>query len=337
MANNALLRLVLNHTENHSEQWKQWINSFQIYLKAVYIDDIIVWGKSKAEHDRTLEAVLETARKNNVKSNLSKCTFGVSELKFMGHTISDQGVAIDPDRLHEIIEFPEPKCKKDVQRLLRVVNYVSKYVPNFSEGTKPLRELLKKDTFFSWEERHKAAFTKLKNSLVNNSLSRACIPTTASEDLENNDQICVVNEAQISDEFIQKIKVEINNDRELLDLAEVIKNSELPPVKPNTKVLVQLKPNSFWRPGTVLQRLGDRRYKVSVDNKGIHKELRWSKDLVSEKKEGKEKVLSFTSSLGLTNCGTEASEPPSNMMTMLVKRLNSRPTELLVELEAAEL
>ncbi|KAF2888931.1 hypothetical protein ILUMI_17242, partial [Ignelater luminosus] len=132
---------------------------------AVYIDDIIVWGKSKAEHDITLEAVLETARKNNVKFNLSKCTFVVSELKFMGHTISDQGVAIDRDRLQGIIEFPEPKCKKDVQRLLGVVNYVSKYVPNFSEGTKPLRELLKKDTFFSWEEHHKAAFTKLKNSL----------------------------------------------------------------------------------------------------------------------------------------------------------------------------
>ncbi|KAF2890602.1 hypothetical protein ILUMI_15571, partial [Ignelater luminosus] len=60
--------------------------------------------------------------------------------------------------------------------------------------------------------------------IIADSLSRACIPTTASEDLENNDQICVVNETQISDEFIQKIKVEINNDRKLLDLAEVIKN-----------------------------------------------------------------------------------------------------------------
>ncbi|KAF2885904.1 hypothetical protein ILUMI_20271 [Ignelater luminosus] len=102
---------------------------------------------------------------------------------------SDWGVAIDSDRLQGIIELPEPKCKKDIQRLLAAVNYVSKYVPNFSEGTNP-----------------------------------GCIPTTAIEDLENNYQISVMNEAQISDKFRQKIKVEMANDRELLDLAEVIKN-----------------------------------------------------------------------------------------------------------------
>lgn len=83
----------------------------------------------------------------------------------MGHVLSKDGVALNPNRIKAITEFPEPKDKKNVQRLLGVVNYVSKYIPNYSQETKPLRDLLKKDVIFKWEEHHKAAFQRIVQTL----------------------------------------------------------------------------------------------------------------------------------------------------------------------------
>lgn len=144
---------------------------FDIENVAVYIDDIIIWGTSK-EHDKILEKTLEIARRNNIKFNLAKCKFGVAELKFMGHIINADGVSIEPDRVKAIRSFPDPICKKDVQRLLGVINYLSKYIPNFAEQSKPLRELLKKETHFTWEPHHKTAFENIKNCLINSPVLR---------------------------------------------------------------------------------------------------------------------------------------------------------------------
>lgn len=138
---------------------------FEVENVAIYIDDIIIWGNTKQQHDMVLEKVLEIASRNNVKFNLNKCQFRIKEIKFMGHIINDSGVAVDPERVKAIEDFPEPKSKKDVQRLLGVINYVNKYIPNFSEETKPLRDLLKKEIFFNWDDHHREAFHRIKNKL----------------------------------------------------------------------------------------------------------------------------------------------------------------------------
>jgi hypothetical protein len=102
---------------------------------AVYIDDILIWGKTQAEHDATLLKVLQTAKEHNAKFNLTKCKFGKNKISFMGHILSKEGVSIDPKRITAITNFTEPKEKKDVQRLLGIVNYMCKYIPNYSEET----------------------------------------------------------------------------------------------------------------------------------------------------------------------------------------------------------
>ncbi|XP_071629550.1 LOW QUALITY PROTEIN: uncharacterized protein [Temnothorax longispinosus] len=90
-----------------------------------YIDDVIVWGKNKAEHDERLRKVLETAKRNKVKFNLSKCQFGKSNVKYMGHIISAEGVALDESKVTAIKELQTPKCKEDVQRVLGMLTYES--------------------------------------------------------------------------------------------------------------------------------------------------------------------------------------------------------------------
>ena len=139
---------------------------FNIKGADTYIDDLLVWGRTKEEHDARLKQVLEIAHKNNVRFNLSKCKFGQKQIKYMGHIISDKGLSPDYDKIKAINEITEPVNKQDVQRLLGMLTYVSKFIKNFSEITDPLRSLLRKDVEFMWESEHKVAFQKLKNILT---------------------------------------------------------------------------------------------------------------------------------------------------------------------------
>lgn len=98
-----------------------------------YIDDLFVWGKTKEEHDRRLEKVLETARRNNIKFNKSKCKFGVSEIKYIGHRFSDKGITVDDDKVEAVMKMQVPKNKKDIQRFLGMVTYMGRFIENLSE------------------------------------------------------------------------------------------------------------------------------------------------------------------------------------------------------------
>lgn len=131
-----------------------------------YIDDIILWGKNQKEHDETLRKVLIAAREHGVKFKLTKCQFSVNETNFMGHVINEHGITIDENRLKAITEIPSPTCKKDVQRLIGIINYVGKYIPNYSVQIEPLRTLLKKDVVFQWEEPQIKALEEIKQSLT---------------------------------------------------------------------------------------------------------------------------------------------------------------------------
>ncbi|XP_024874073.1 uncharacterized protein LOC112456031, partial [Temnothorax curvispinosus] len=127
--------LFIGAIENNSEK-HVWLTELEINEKRMkfklrkyfegceqYIDDVIVWGKNKAEHDERLRKVLETAKRNKVKFNLSKCQFGKSNVKYMGHIISAEGVALDESKVTAIKELQTPKCKEDVQRVLGMLTY----------------------------------------------------------------------------------------------------------------------------------------------------------------------------------------------------------------------
>lgn len=108
------------------------------------IDDILVWGASEEEHNSHLQAVLQRCKDIGLILNKDKCKFNVSEETYLGHTISANGVAPDKEKVRAIAEMPPPDDKKGVERLLGVVNYVVKFIPNMAAVTKPIRDLLKK-------------------------------------------------------------------------------------------------------------------------------------------------------------------------------------------------
>ena len=131
-------------------------------------DDMIVWGKDQAEHDQRLRKVMEKIYMAGFRLNREKCKLGVSDLIFLGHRVTSKGIYPDPSKITAIKEMEIPKDKKGVQRLLGMVNYVSKFIPEASHITAPLRKLIEKDTKFEITSEHKESIQRIKEALVSN-------------------------------------------------------------------------------------------------------------------------------------------------------------------------
>ena len=129
------------------------------------IDDILIWGKTKEEHDKRLNAVLKRCEEINLTLNKDKCLFGVSQVTYIGHILNAKGVQPDPEKVKAIHDMPAPLDKKGVERLLGTVNYLAKFIPNMSTVTKPIRDVLKADIMFHWDSEQKKAFESIKHIL----------------------------------------------------------------------------------------------------------------------------------------------------------------------------
>lgn len=123
-----------------------------------FIDDILVFGPSKEIHDQRLRAVLQRCREINIKLNKQKCEIGLTEIVYLGHKISKKGISPDESHVVAIKNMPIPSNVKDVERFLGLVTYVGSFIPKLSEQTALLRELLKKEIEWHWEERHQNCF-----------------------------------------------------------------------------------------------------------------------------------------------------------------------------------
>lgn len=132
----------------------------------VFQDDILVFADSQEELKQMLMEVLTTAANRGIKFNPKKCEFNVNKVKFLGHTFDSDGITIDPDKVKAITQLKTPSDKKALQRLLGMCNYVSRFIPHYSSISAPLRELLKNDIEFSWNEVHSRALHGLKRSLT---------------------------------------------------------------------------------------------------------------------------------------------------------------------------
>ena len=129
------------------------------------MDDIIVWGSTKAEHDERLCEVLETTRKANLKLNRGKCELGVKKLVFIGDVLTERGVQPDKRTVSAIVNMPRASSKVELQRFLGMVNYLGKFVYNLSTKTEKLRILLDKTVEWQWGPEQEWAWQDLKTLL----------------------------------------------------------------------------------------------------------------------------------------------------------------------------
>ncbi|CAI7886249.1 unnamed protein product, partial [Closterium sp. NIES-53] len=119
----------------------------------VYLDDILVYIKTREQHLQDLEEVFRRLQQNRLITKGSKCEFLQPELEFLGHVVSGEGIKIDPRKLTAISEWKSPTNITGLQSFLGFVNYVRRFVPNMAGATRTLTDLLHKGVQFLWGER----------------------------------------------------------------------------------------------------------------------------------------------------------------------------------------
>ncbi|XP_049513828.1 uncharacterized protein K02A2.6-like [Dermacentor silvarum] len=133
---------------------------------AVVMDDVLVWGRTKDEHDYSLKLVLSRCQQHNLRLNPKKSAFLQPEVRYLGHILTTEGLRLDPERVQDILGMPEPSNKKELQVFLGTMNFVQRFIPNMSVVTAPLRTLLRKDIAWVWTEAQQKSFDTLRQSLT---------------------------------------------------------------------------------------------------------------------------------------------------------------------------
>ncbi|KAK1686509.1 hypothetical protein QYE76_047357 [Lolium multiflorum] len=132
----------------------------------VFIDDILIYSKDKAEHAEHLRLVLQTLRKHQLYAKFNKCEFWLDQVEFLGHVISKYGIAVNPSKVAAVLDWKAPKTVKEIRGFLGMAGYYRRFIEGFSKIAGPMTKLLRKNTPFVWSEECEKSFQTLKEKLT---------------------------------------------------------------------------------------------------------------------------------------------------------------------------
>jgi hypothetical protein len=113
-----------------------------------------------------LRIVLQRLRDHKLYANFSKCEFCLDSVKFLGHTISKDGISVDPSKVQEVMDWKPPKLAHQIRSFLGLAGYYRRFILDFSRIAKPMTELLKKGVKFLWTDECDKAFHTLREYLT---------------------------------------------------------------------------------------------------------------------------------------------------------------------------
>ncbi|UYV84336.1 K02A2.6-like [Cordylochernes scorpioides] len=131
----------------------------------VYLDDIMVMGRTFEEHLRNLQEVFDRFRANNLALNPKKCQLFQKSVKFLGHIVSTEGIRTSDDKIFAIKNWPEPRDKHELRSFLGLCTYYRRFVEGYADIAAPLHRLTEARASFHWNEECEKAFRALKRSL----------------------------------------------------------------------------------------------------------------------------------------------------------------------------
>lgn len=133
---------------------------------ACHQDDVVVFGRDQAEHDANLTAVLRRFKDAGMTLNPQKCEFSKRRVKFLGHILDENGIAVDPEKTEAIRRMPPPENTTELRSFLGMVNQLAKFLPGLADKTRPLRELLLNEAAWCWHHPQQEAFDQIKEDLT---------------------------------------------------------------------------------------------------------------------------------------------------------------------------
>ncbi|KAI3494636.1 hypothetical protein L1887_40553 [Cichorium endivia] len=131
----------------------------------VFIDDILIYSRSKEEHGQHLRLILELLRKEKLYAKFSKCEFWIRKVDFLGHVVSQEGIHVDPSKIKAIENWEIPRTPTEIRQFLGLAGYYRRFIKNFSKIAKPLTALTQKGARFDWDDPQENAFQTLKQML----------------------------------------------------------------------------------------------------------------------------------------------------------------------------
>ncbi|GKE93601.1 putative reverse transcriptase domain-containing protein, partial [Tanacetum coccineum] len=140
---------------------KPYLDKFVI----VFIDDILIYSKTKEEHSEHLKIILDLLKKEKLYAKFSKCDFWLESVQFLGHVINREGVHVDPAKIEAIKNWPVPTSPTEVRQFMGLAGYYRRFIEGFSLIAKPLTKLTQKNKRFEWGADEDEAFQKLKQDL----------------------------------------------------------------------------------------------------------------------------------------------------------------------------
>ncbi|WVZ58466.1 hypothetical protein U9M48_008741, partial [Paspalum notatum var. saurae] len=132
----------------------------------VFIDDMLIYSKNEEEHKEHLRVVLTRLREHKLYAKFSKCAFWLKEVSFMGHILSEKGVAVDPSKVESVLNWKQPESVTEIRSLLGLAGYYRRFIKDFSKTAKPMTSLTKKNAKYMWSQNCEEAFQSLKKSLT---------------------------------------------------------------------------------------------------------------------------------------------------------------------------
>jgi hypothetical protein len=132
----------------------------------IFINDILIYSKSEELHAHHLWVILQWLHDHQLYAKFSKCAFWLKEVPFLGHVISAGGIAVDPSKVQEVLDWKSHKSVTQIRSFIGLAGYYRRFIPNFSNIAKVMTQLLEKDVKFKWSPQCKDVFLTLKKFLT---------------------------------------------------------------------------------------------------------------------------------------------------------------------------
>ena len=131
----------------------------------VFVDNILIYSKSKEDYEGHLRILLQTLREHQLYVKFDKCEFWIIKVRLLRHVVSTSGVSIDPKKV-ETMSWEKAKLVFELRSFLGLAGYYKRFIKDFSRLAAPMTRLTWKKVKFEWNDLCEEAFQKLKRRLT---------------------------------------------------------------------------------------------------------------------------------------------------------------------------